>query len=75
MSKEGGFRHGTEFTNFPCKFRGDAEDENWNYKVKLKTDGICNVVTQFGDELYQCKDPDVRARGQRVKVWSLLTSK
>ena len=28
----------------------------------------CNVVTQFGDELYQCKDPDVRARGQRVKV-------
>ena len=40
MSKEGGFRHGTESTNFPCKFRGDAEDEYWNYKVKLKTDGI-----------------------------------
>ena len=35
----------------------------------------CNVVTQFGDELYECKDPDVRARGQRVKVLSLLTSK
>ena len=31
-------------------------------------DTLCNVVTQFGDELYQCKDPDVRARGQRVKV-------
>ena len=28
----------------------------------------CNVATQFGDELGQCKDPDVRARGQRVKV-------
>ena len=24
----------------------------------------CNVVTQFGDEFQQCKDPDVRARGQ-----------
>ena len=32
----------------------------------------CNVVTQFGDELYQCKDPDVRARGQRVKVLELV---
>ena len=24
--------------------------------------------------MYQCKDPDVRARGQRVKVLSLLTT-
>ena len=41
----------------------------------LQREERCNVVTQFGDELYQCKDPDVRARGQRVKVLSLLTSK
>lgn len=40
MLKEGGFRRGTELTNSSCKFRGDAEDESWNYEAKFKTDGI-----------------------------------